>query len=247
MTRCELWGDGPRLQVYWVVVPNCVGADALEPWLSVLDEDEQETYSCLRADHRKVEFLTGRLLLKTVLGRALRIRRGGVRLVRSPYGKPILHGAVEARLSFSPSHSKRVVACVVSSGPRVGIDVEDMSGDHLGVMEKVFVPEEIFFVRSQPAESEQHRAFYLLWTRKEAVMKAVGMGFALPPRSFRVPLEWGEAEDDEYVYHSLELRPGVMCSLVASRSERSERAAPDLTYIPFQDLLEGALPGQVAH
>ena len=60
--------------------------------------------------------------------------------------------------------------------------------DPLGLACEVFTPTEIADLEVTP-QAERSRAFLRGWTRKEAVMKATGLGATLVPRSFHVGLE----------------------------------------------------------
>jgi 4'-phosphopantetheinyl transferase len=65
----------------------------------------------------------------------------------------------------------------VADRTRVGIDIEFVRPiqDIEGMRRLVFTKEEQKFVLAQPLATQQ-RIFYRLWTRKEAVLKALGLG-----------------------------------------------------------------------
>ncbi|TNF22220.1 MAG: 4'-phosphopantetheinyl transferase superfamily protein [Rhodobacteraceae bacterium] len=93
-------------------------------------------------------------------------------------GKPFLPGQV---LHFNLSHTEGLVAVALSRGAEVGVDVElqrDMP-DREGVARSVFRPEE---VAGMQAGADPGARFFQVWTVKEAVMKATGLGFSLPPQ-----------------------------------------------------------------
>jgi phosphopantetheinyl transferase len=92
-------------------------------------------------------------------------------------GRPLLDGSP---LHVSIAHGGDFVACAVSR-QRVGIDIErtDRPESDDALARRVCTPVE----RQQLAELPprlRKRALIRLWVRKEAVAKALGLGFALP-------------------------------------------------------------------
>ena len=73
---------------------------------------------------------------------------------------------------WSLSHKNEVVGGVAASFP-VGIDLETVRPVKAGVMDRVAGPMEW-----QIAGGRSLHAFFRFWTAKEAVLKAVGIGFA---------------------------------------------------------------------
>jgi len=77
-------------------------------------------------------------------------------------------------------------------GAELGIDVEKLEPkrDISAIKPLVFSPEE----QAQYARSSDPvRDFYVLWTAKEAVLKAAGCGFAFPPNELPVKINEGLA------------------------------------------------------
>jgi 4'-phosphopantetheinyl transferase len=232
------------IRCYWVPIPAQVRLSDLTAGLAVLDAAERQTYDRYRVDFKKVEFLTGRLLLKRLLADHLKTEPCAVRFIKNAYGKLFLHPDQRgAGLFFNLSHTDRLVACVLSPFPFTGIDVELVTVPHFDVMPQVFVETEIRFVQSQPTLRERLKAFYRLWTRKEAVMKATGKGFSLPPKSFTVPFAAGYARDGEFAYDTYELGPDYLCSLAYTQSAPDQAGSvrtPPPSQVDFWDLFAGS-------
>jgi 4'-phosphopantetheinyl transferase len=73
----------------------------------------------------------------------------------------------------------------------VGIDVEDIRPIESGVAEKHFSAAEL--ASMAPLHGQQWLdAFYRCWTRKEAILKAEGVGLRIPLDSFDVSVGVGE-------------------------------------------------------
>lgn len=83
--------------------------------------------------------------------------------------KPFVQGG----LQFNISHSGDYVAAIVSNKAKVGIDIEQTTKTDLLSILKSFHNEEQQFVREA---EDQNEAFLHVWTRKEAFLKAKGVG-----------------------------------------------------------------------
>jgi len=131
-------------------------------------------------------------------------------------GKPFLHGGP----CFNLSHSGEYVILGVSQ-KELGVDVErtDRRQDER-IVRRCFQPAEQEWLHAQ-AETF---AFFRLWTAKESVMKATGLGFSMPPNSFSVlPMENGPHKIEGRVWHLTwaEL-PGHAVCIAAASPERPE-------------------------
>ena len=85
-----------------------------------------------------------------------------------PAGKPVFSGRED--VWFSLSHSGRYAMCAVSGMP-VGADVQLMRPVNLSMARRLHPGERDWL--SRQAEEERENAFFRLWTRKEAWVKAV--------------------------------------------------------------------------
>ena len=101
-------------------------------------------------------------------------------LQKDAYKRPFLR-ELKTKTDFNISHSDGMVVCAISQQCKVGIDIEAIQPIILNEYESVFTALELKTIR----ESNQRRTtFFKYWTRKEAIMKADGRGFYLPPASF---------------------------------------------------------------
>ena len=99
-------------------------------------------------------------------------------------------------LRFNISHTDGLIACAVTIGREVGVDVEHINR-HLthDVADRFFAPREVADLQSLPDE-EQQRVFFDYWTLKEAYIKARGFGLALPLGDFAFTLQSAESAGD---------------------------------------------------
>ncbi len=98
-------------------------------------------------------------------------------IVRSDYGKPSL--AETHAIEFNLTHSGDWILLAVA-GKRVGIDLETPRElrDARGLARRILTDAE-FANWSNHSEDERERAFFRLWTQKEAVTKFDGRGLQL--------------------------------------------------------------------
>ena len=106
-------------------------------------------------------------------------------LGRGPHGKPYLPQRSDLNLSVSHGGGRTVLA-VGRSGP-IGVDCEPiLPFDEMAEVAALsFTPAEQGWWAGAGPETRCER-FYALWTRKEAVVKAIGEGLQIPLNSFEV-------------------------------------------------------------
>ena len=106
---------------------------------------------------RKIEWLSVRALVKTMLGKDTRI-------LYNSENKPFVRGNTH---NISISHSNNLTAVLISKDKRVGIDLEYMSGK-IGKVANKFINEKEN-ITPDPEMSKYH--LYLHWCAKEALYK----------------------------------------------------------------------------
>ena len=98
----------------------------------------------------------------------------------TPAGKPFLIDAGGLEAAFSLSHTRGMVACAVTAGADVGVDVEsiDREVDAAKIAARFFAPAETaHLLRLDP--DARRRRFFDFWTLKESLVKALGEGMAV--------------------------------------------------------------------
>jgi 4'-phosphopantetheinyl transferase len=233
-----------EIQIYWVKIPEVVDMARLASRLDILNEEEQQVYHRYRVDFKKVEFLIGRLLLKNGLADRLQMDSHDIYFDKNEFGKLQLvdryYASVPQKVHFNLSHTEKMIVCAFTTRGEVGIDVEYAEKDHLTVMPTVYVPHEIAHVEAQQTLADKFRAFYLLWTRKEAYIKAIGTGFSLSPLTFSVPLESGRAEIAPWEYYTFEPLPGYMISSAMEKLPEEE-IVYSIHELSFEEVLQAGV------
>jgi 4'-phosphopantetheinyl transferase len=109
--------------------------------------------------------------------------------VPGPYGKPYATGSELAKhISFNVSHSHGVALYAVTKTHAIGIDVEYIQPlkDINLISREIFTDREAASLPAHPGTA-QTTAFYRLWTRKEAYLKACGIGLGADPAALEMP------------------------------------------------------------
>ncbi len=119
----------------------------------------------------------------------------GVAIVATASGAPEAFVAGRpASLSLSLTHSHGVaVAALGAPGVPLGVDLERVEKRSPGFLADWFTDAEQAFVAAAPA-GETGLAATLVWSAKEAVMKALREGLRIPPRAVEVAPERGPAD-----------------------------------------------------
>ncbi|MEN1678304.1 MAG: 4'-phosphopantetheinyl transferase superfamily protein [Planctomycetota bacterium] len=140
-------------------------------------------------------FLVAHHGLRRVLGDALGIRPAEVTLQTGPHGKPSLAGVGPRRLEFNLTHSGEWALLALSDDGPVGVDLEQqrpvgesqaIADRHYAQLERSRAPD--------PDSADYERWFFETWTAKEAALKLLGAGLALPLHQVETPPADGWAE-----------------------------------------------------
>jgi 4'-phosphopantetheinyl transferase len=144
----------------------------------LLAPDERERAGRILARPARDLFVVGRGVLRALVGCYLSVPAAEVQFSYSAFGRPwVPTGDGRPALQFSVSHSGTQIVLAVAWSARVGIDIERVrpDADYDGIAARFFAPAERA-VLSSLAPADRIDAFLACWTRKEAVLKAVGLG-----------------------------------------------------------------------
>ena len=159
--------------------------EALTHHRALLADDERARADRFLPSRVRERFIVARAILRRLLSVYVRSDPSALRFGYADNGKPYLaHGS---GLCFNLSHAEDTAVIAITSQREIGIDIEATTRevDVLGVARKVFSPDEIARLTALAPE-ERPAAFFRLWTRKEAYIKARGDGFGYPTQSFSV-------------------------------------------------------------
>lgn len=169
-------------------------ADRYNAFEDMLAAEERLRAARYMAETVRLRFVLARGMLRQVLAGYMDIIPNALRLAYSLRGKPFIPGS---DLRFNLSHADGMIVLAITRGFEVGVDVERVRQ----MPEMATVARDNFSLYEQASlwslpQVDQLPAFFRIWTRKEAVVKALGDGFASfgqfdvnhddPPRILRV-------------------------------------------------------------
>jgi 4'-phosphopantetheinyl transferase len=132
----------------------------------------------LLLDALRRRFVVGRGMLRVLLGRYLGRRPSDVQIACASQGKPVLDEAHGSDIAFNVAHSKHLAVFAFARSAAVGVDVEHAEpGDCDAIVRQFFSPRECREYCALPA-AQRPAAFIRAWTRKEACLKASGVGMS---------------------------------------------------------------------
>jgi len=155
----------------------------------LLSADEQARAARYKFDSDRNRFLHVRTTLRSLLGRYTGQAPEQLQFEFNEHKKPCLpksDSAVDVR--FNVSHSGSTALLAFAAGVDLGVDVEfhrELS-DMLSVANWCLSEEQFADFESITPLAEQRQAFFRFWTRKEALIKAIGKGLAQPLKEFDV-------------------------------------------------------------
>jgi 4'-phosphopantetheinyl transferase len=196
----------------------------------LLSEAERTRASRFLFVQDRDRFISGRGILRSILGLYLQQPPSAIVFTYEAAGKPKLESHNSDRqICFNVSHSHEL-AVYAFAHQDVGIDVEAVKPERADekVAEHLFSARELAELRALPPEGRVH-GFFNCWTRKEAYIKARGLGLATPLDSFAVSLTPGEPEviastdSGRWILRSFQPADGYVAALVADRSARTIR------------------------
>lgn len=189
--------------------------------LAHLPPDEVARADQFRFERDRTEFIVAHAALRMILGCYLSQPPDRIALDHNPYGKPLLARA--CGLEFNLSHARGVALVALALNRRIGVDVEfirdDLALDNLA--DTFFSPAERRALARLSGADRIH-GFYRCWCRKEAYLKARGIGLNLPLDSFDIlsnepssGLNLAETESpiDGWSFQEPDIGPAHVCSL----------------------------------
>ncbi len=154
-----------------------------------LSNHEKERAARFRFARDRKRFVAGRGLLRWLIGAYLDCDPCAIRFAYGPFGKPYLErGTGLESISFNLSHSEARAVFAFGRGRKLGVDLEqlDRKVDVRRLSSEFFTSQEAADIMAQPSHEQQHIRFFEFWTRKEAILKALGRGLSMSLREVDV-------------------------------------------------------------
>jgi 4'-phosphopantetheinyl transferase len=176
MSQVHLW--------YWPI------DRASEADWDLLDHSERDRARRFVHERHRTAFTCAHAGLRRILGRWIGALPASLAFEAGAGGKPRLAGRRGPH--FNLSHSGGLAALGVSAGIDLGLDIERHRPIEAQALAAAFFAPGERQELSKRAEQDLHRAFFGIWTCKEAFVKALGLGLAMPLDAFAVSLDAGD-------------------------------------------------------
>lgn len=221
----------PRL-VPGVVHVWCLSLDLPEPSIdglrAILSADETVRAARYVFEKHRRRFIACRGQVRRILAGYLGVAAAEICFRYGAKGKPALESPwSDSEIQFNISDSHELALCALVMNRDLGVDLEFISRprDFDGLAEHFFAPREVEVLRSLPDNQRLH-GFFNCWTRKEAVLKAVGIGLGMPLNCVEVTLaphdpakvvvyEGDTAASEPWWLYSLEPSPSYVGALAS--------------------------------
>lgn len=157
---------------------------------NLLDLEEQQRAERYKTPALQEAFVTGRGGLRLILHRYLDTEPDHVKFATEQHGKPyVAEPSTSPPLSFNLAHSGELALLAVTLTRKVGIDIERHRRplNYAGLVQRMCSPQEQAFL-GRISHEQRQTAFLTCWTRKEAYVKATGMGITFPLNTVTVSL-----------------------------------------------------------
>jgi len=154
------------------------------------------------------DFVAGRRLVRRMLAQRLGCATDGFAIALDPLGRPFVTGGP----SFSISHCDGWVG-VALAATDVGLDLEPGVPPDADIIAPTVMTEAELSAFLSLAREDRPGAFARLWVRKEALLKAGGLGFSTDPRSVTAgigerPVDPAQLPGSDLAWHIADL-PGA--------------------------------------
>ncbi len=150
---------------------NDIGPAQWECWQDLLSEAEVQRAARYRMAVDRKTFVAGRGVVRQLAAKLAGVAESEISILTTEKGKPFAEG-LQDRFQFSISHSSECLALLWHEGPEpVGVDIEKLREgfDYSGVVHH-------YFSENERRQINSATDFFKFWTRKEALLKALGTG-----------------------------------------------------------------------
>ncbi len=163
-----------ELDIYYGMA-NCF-VNVIPAFYNTLSDYEKERADRFRRRSDYNCYVSAHALLRIELSKILKRNANSFIIKETKNGKPYIPGA---EIPFSLSHDNDVFTFVIGGKQQIlGIDIEQIKTDFdfTNISKEYFSIKEQKLIFSFDSMVDQSRTFFELWTRKEALLKAIGIG-----------------------------------------------------------------------
>jgi 4'-phosphopantetheinyl transferase len=172
----------------------------LEGLWEILSNQEKNQAKQFVNDYLKNNYIISHGILRQILSIYSKVKPHAIQYSLNEFGKPFLNNDMR-RLQFNMSHSRDYAVFIVTLDYLVGIDIEwkDETVNIEETAELILSPSE-FFIFNKFNAKKKIQVFYDIWTKKEAIIKTIGLGFSYPIQTIDV-LNDNSNEKIRHLFH----------------------------------------------
>lgn len=204
---------------------------------ALLSSVEMERAARFRFVEDRRRFVIGRGMIRSLIAARTDVHGSALPIANDELGRPRFRAPDgKDRVHFSVSHAGEYVAVALADEHAVGVDVEPCRDDPSlpGLVAQAFAPAEREGLKEYSGQGWL-AAVYSTWTRKECLVKALGVGLTMEFASFEVSVGYStpprllrssdsRLDPAEWTLYDLELPAGAVGAL-AVRGSGTELSA----------------------
>ena len=173
------------VDIWYAYVDKLIACDSLENHLQFLSDAEKIQLSRFSLARVREESLAARLLSRHALSFYGDVAPSRWQFEKGTRGKPYVVAPWKDFRAFNLAHSANLVVFAIAREGLLGVDVESMDRSTTGIplARRFFAVQEVNQMLAMPSEM-QRESFLQFWTLKEAYIKAIGDGLAMPLDQF---------------------------------------------------------------
>jgi phosphopantetheinyl transferase len=149
---------------------------------AVLDDRERRRAAAIRHPDARSRFVAARATLRRLLADVLDVEPTALSITADPRGRPRVPAGTGWSISLAHTHDAVVVAA--GHAVEIGVDIERLDRDRFPPVGRWCTTAEVSACRAAGADARP--LAMRLWTGKEALAKAAGVGMRLPFHEYAV-------------------------------------------------------------
>lgn len=154
--------------------------------------------------------ITGRLLISKMIDNE-NIQHNLSNLKKGRHNKPYLKGS---EISFNISHSGKHVVLCYHFNYKTGIDIEVVDSNSILISDTIFSSRELKLLKEHP------NIFFDLWTKKEAFLKAIGIGLKSNLFEIDVSNDYIIWKNEKFTFEKIQIDNEHICYLCTNSPDK---------------------------
>lgn len=169
----------------WLTSLNIEKSPLTNLW-NLLTTTEKARAEQFKFSKLKRRFIVSQGTLRLLLGKYLKIKPESIIFERSKYGKPYVKN-LSTNIKFNLSHAHNFALFAFSLKHEVGVDIELVRKNFIidEISQRFFHPSETKSLLALP-KTRRPAAFFNCWVKKEAFIKAIGLGLFYALNKFKI-------------------------------------------------------------